>query len=181
MSSDSNHFFAENNQAMEDDEAMEQVDMALMIDDVEGTRRRNAEGHALHSANDNTRIGKEQAPPHATGNITLAQPQPSNTRIWMEQATPHAPENIMLAQPQSSVCQDTGNTCKETNNVRPPSQFYANPTLQQAETYAQETPIHTRGYAKVHPQIRYSHRKTLISQPLYVDHSVQQTELLIIH
>ena len=35
MSSDSNHFFAENNQAMEegevmeDDEAMEQVDMAL--------------------------------------------------------------------------------------------------------------------------------------------------------
>src|SRR5882724_7833060 len=64
----------------------------------------------------------------------------------------------------------------------PPSQFYANPTLQQAETYAQETPIHTtRGYAKVHPQIRYSHRKTLISQPLYVDHSVQQTELLIIH
>src|SRR5882762_4562943 len=156
MSSDSNHFFAENNQAMEDDEAMEQVDMALMIDDVEGTRRRNAEGHALHSAND-------------------------NTRIWMEQATPHAPENIMLAQPQSSVCQDTGNTCKETNNVRPPSQFYANPTLQQAETYAQETPIHTRGYAKVHPQIRYSHRKSLISQPLYVDHSVQQIELLIIH
>src|SRR6267154_1235514 len=63
----------------------------------------------------------------------------------------------------------------------PPSQFYANPTLQQAETYAQETPIHTRGYTKVHPQIWYSHRKSLISQPLYVDHSVQQTELLIIH
>src|SRR5882757_1388076 len=93
MSSDSsNHSFAENNQAMEDgeamedDEVMEQVDMALMIDDVKGTRRPNAEEHALQG-NDNTCIRMEQAPPHTPGNITLAQPQSSNTRIWMEQAT----------------------------------------------------------------------------------------------
>jgi hypothetical protein len=34
MSSNSNHFFAENNRAMEEGEVMEQVDMALMTDDV---------------------------------------------------------------------------------------------------------------------------------------------------
>ena len=107
MSSDSNHSFAENNQAMEegevmeDDEAMEQVDMALMIDDVEGTRRRNAEGHTL-LGNDNTRIGMEQSPPHAPGNITLAQPQSSNTRIWMEQAT----SQPILRQSHSAASRD---------------------------------------------------------------------------
>src|SRR5882762_6427393 len=101
MRSDSNHFFAENNQAMEDDEAMEQVDMALMIDDVEGTRRQNAEGHAL-LGNDNTRIGMEQSPPHTPGNITLAQPQSSNTRIWMEQAT----SQPILRQSHSAASRD---------------------------------------------------------------------------
>jgi len=91
----------EEGEAMEDDEAMEQVDMALMIDDVEGTRRRNAEGHAL-LGNDNTRIGMEQSPPHAPGNITLAQPQSSNTRIWMEQAT----SQPILRQSHSAASRD---------------------------------------------------------------------------
>ena len=108
MSSDSsNHSFAENNQAMEDgeamedDEAMEQVDMALMIDDVEGTRKQNAEEHTFQG-NDNTRIRMEQAPPHAPGNIALAQPQSSNTRIWTEQAT----SQPILRQSHSAASRD---------------------------------------------------------------------------